>query len=342
MEALDALEPLDTFQAASFRAAVGLIGYSVLDRLDCQYAATAVRSATTEPTKLDWMRMMRLAKFQVAHNELEWLYHAQDVPEKYAVYGDSDWAGSETRRSTTRASEQLGQDPIEFSCSTQHVVALSSGEAELYATGCAAAGGLRSVQLLTEAGLELQLEVLTDSTANLGMHNRVGSGRVRHLDVKWLWAQEAVQAGRFSLKKVSTDSNVSDLTTKHHSEERRDVLMTLRRLRYTRGREEAVSMAGEGQIAAMVNAVENETWLKPLVGTFSLTDPGGYELEKLDDGRWAQRGGEQHASVTLDRRRSGDKLNCDEFQFDCGEDAVTTAGYNELGLGLISCEACGH
>ena len=175
---------------------------------------------------------------------------------------------------------------------------------------------------------------MTDSTANLSMHNRIGSGRVRHLDVKWLWTQEAVQAGRFSLKKVSTDSNVSDLTTKHHSEERRDVLMTLGRLRYTRGREEAVSMASEGQIAAMVNVVENASWLKPLVGTFSLTDPGGYELKKLGDGRWAQRG-DQHASIALDGRRSGDKLNCDELQFDGGEDATTTAGYNELRLQAV-------
>ena len=129
------------------------------------------------------MRMMRLANFLVAHNELEWLFRAQNALEKYVVYGDSDWAGSETRRNTTGALEQLGQHPVEFSCSTQHVVALSSGEAELYATGRAAAGGLQSVQLLAWAGLELKLEVLTDSTANLGMHNRIGSGRVRHLDV---------------------------------------------------------------------------------------------------------------------------------------------------------------
>ena len=128
--------------------------------------------------------MLRLGKFLVAHTELQWLYRAQDVPEKYVVYGDSDWAGSETRRSTTGAFEQLGQLSIEFSCSTQHVVALSSGEAELYATDRAAAGGLQSVQLLTEARMELKLEVPTDSTANLGMHSRVGSGRVRHLDTR--------------------------------------------------------------------------------------------------------------------------------------------------------------
>ena len=66
-------------------------------------------------------------------------------------------------------------------------------------------------------------------------------------------------------------------------------------------------MAGEGQIPAMVNAVENATWSKPLVGTFGLANPGGYELKKLDDGRWAQRSGQQHASVALE--------NCDELQF---------------------------
>ena len=123
--------------------------------------------------------------------------------------------------------EHLNTD-IEFSCSTQHVIALSSGEAELNATGRAAAGGLQSVQQLVEAGMEPKLEVLTDRSANFGMHNRIGSGRVRHLDVKWLWTQEAVQSGRFSLKRVSTDRNVSDLTTKyHHHEDRLAVLMSL-------------------------------------------------------------------------------------------------------------------
>ena len=60
--------------------------------------------------------------------------------------------------------------------------------------------------------MELKLEVLTDSTANLGMHNSIGSGREWHLDVEWLWTQEAGHAGRFSLKKVGTYTNVSDLT----------------------------------------------------------------------------------------------------------------------------------
>ena len=52
------------------------------------------------------MRILRLARFLVAHSELEWLCQApQDLLEKYAVYGDFDWAGSDSRPSTTGAFE---------------------------------------------------------------------------------------------------------------------------------------------------------------------------------------------------------------------------------------------
>ena len=70
--------------------------------------------------------MRRLAKFMAVHSELEWLYQAQDMPEKHVVCGDPDWAGSDTRRSTTGAFEHLGH-PIEFSCPL-HVVALTQLE----------------------------------------------------------------------------------------------------------------------------------------------------------------------------------------------------------------------
>ena len=54
----------------------------------------------------------------------------------------------------------------------------------------------------------------------------------------------AVQSGKFSLEKVSTDRNVSDLTTKHHHEDRLAVLMSLGRLRFARGRGER-SLGGQ-------------------------------------------------------------------------------------------------
>ena len=45
---------------------------------------------------------------------------------------------------------------------------------------------------------------------------------------------------------VSTDRNVSDLTTKHHHEDRLAVLMSLGRLGFARGHGDAVLAANEG------------------------------------------------------------------------------------------------
>ena len=168
------------------------------------------------------------------------------------------------------------------------------------------------------------------------MHNRIGSGRVRHLDVKWLWTQEAVQPGRFSLKKVSTDRNVSDLTTKHHDEDRLAVLMSSG-LRLTRGRGDAVLAANEGRTAA-VNAVRrtrrarstelDENVLRLWGDISSLADPGGRERQRaLRDGRLAESGQDQHTSdapVGRLRRlgtRGGSTASC---SLEDGEDATTT------------------
>ena len=85
-----ALEPLDTFQAAVYRTAVGMIGYIVLDRHDCQFEAKTVMRSTCELRKFGWMRLLRLAKFLASHDEAECIMPAQDVPDKYVVYTDSD------------------------------------------------------------------------------------------------------------------------------------------------------------------------------------------------------------------------------------------------------------
>ena len=130
----------------------------------------------------------------------------------------------------------------------------------------------------------IKLEVLT---AN------IGSGRVRHLDVRCLCTQEAVQAGRFTLKMVGTTQNVSDLTTKYHDEERLDALMRTVGLRYKRGLRHAALVAGESRPAA-VNVV--------LRTQASELDENILRLEswiEVAEGRVAGRSRVQHTSKTL-------------------------------------------
>ena len=55
----------------------------------------------------------------------------------------------------------------------------------------------------------------TDSSAAKGFASQRGLGRMRHLEVKDLWLQEAVCRGRLGLCKVKGDENPADIFTKY-------------------------------------------------------------------------------------------------------------------------------
>ena len=96
----------------------------------------------------------------------------------------------------------------------QHVIALSSGEAELYACVRASseAVGLKSV--MKDMGIDAGVEVHVDANAAIGMIMKEGLSGVRHIDTQFLWIQESVRAGRISVKKIDGLLNPADMFTK--------------------------------------------------------------------------------------------------------------------------------
>ena len=54
-----------------------------------------------------------------------------------------------------------------------------------------------------------------DASAAIGVANREGLGRIRHLDTQSLWLQQALRQRRLGLGKVLGTQNPSDLMTKH-------------------------------------------------------------------------------------------------------------------------------
>ena len=102
---------------------------------------------------------------------------------------------------------------------TQPTVATSSGEAELIAMQDGAARGLGLRAVMGEMDLEPRLQMLrvfTDSSAAKSFVATRGLGKMRHLEVKLLWLQEAVQKGRLLVRKVRGATNVADALTKYH------------------------------------------------------------------------------------------------------------------------------
>ena len=97
----------------------------------------------------------------------------------------------------------------------QKTISLSSAEAELHAAVAASSEVLGILALLRDMGVQAQGEINVDSSAALGIVQRAGCGRVRHLHLQALWVQECRSTGRLSYKKVLGTANPSDVLTKH-------------------------------------------------------------------------------------------------------------------------------
>ena len=108
----------------------------------------------------------------------------------------------------------LGTHLLKHWASTQRKITLSSGEAELGAVvkGFSEVLGLQSVA--RDLGVELKPEVHADSSAAIGICNRCGIGKVRHIAVAQLWVQDIVRSKTCRLFKVLGTENPADLMTK--------------------------------------------------------------------------------------------------------------------------------
>ena len=92
---------------------------------------------------------------------------------------------------------------------------MSSAEAELYGIVKATIQGMGLQSVARDLGEEITMEVYTDSSAALGVCNRKGIGKVRHLDTNLLWVQDKVKQGTLTIKKIQGEKNPADLFTKH-------------------------------------------------------------------------------------------------------------------------------
>ena len=61
----------------------------------------------------------------------------------------------------------------------------------------------------------MQIVIKTDASAAKGITNRVGLGKLRHLETNLLWIQERVASSEIIVEKVPGITNIADALTKH-------------------------------------------------------------------------------------------------------------------------------
>jgi hypothetical protein len=212
----DETKDLTGSEATRYRAMCARLNYLAQDRPDIRYACKEASRWMAKPQSGHWILLKRVARYLKGVPRLMQRFEWQNSTQTLSTFVDSDWAGCKrTCKSTSGGAVLLGSHAIMAWSATQSVVALSSGEAELYALTKGAANTLGMISLGADLGFTLHGRVQSDASAALGIVNRTGAGKLRHIRVQYLWVQNVVRRGELAVSKVPGPQNPADVLTKH-------------------------------------------------------------------------------------------------------------------------------
>ena len=207
---------LNPERTKQYRSLVATLNYLIPERPDLAYATKELARRMAEPGEEDWKMLVHLGRYLVGKPRLAIFYPHQLSPGKLQCFTDSDWAGCPmTRRSTSGGMRFHGRHLLKAWSRIQQTVALSSAEAELYSSikGASELMGCRFIMM--DFGFSVAGEVLGDASAALGIIQRHGLGRLRHIDCAYLWIQQQSASKAIRFGKVRGEDNPADCQTKH-------------------------------------------------------------------------------------------------------------------------------
>ena len=249
LECLDG-EELDEVEKHKFRSSMGTLLYLSQDRVDIQHAVRNLSAWMSRPTKpaMDGVRHLVLylkgaptygvflpyvvasnSKLEEINGKSSNLFQGECVE----VFTDCDWAGdrspTERRRHSVSSGMVFVNGRLATSWSrTQKSIVLSSCESECLASAEGGAEGLYIGRLWEFlVGKKVSIVLVTDSSSGKAFAQRLGVGRLKHIDVKFLWLQQCVKEQLLTMERVGTLFNVADLGTKKLNKLRRLFLMFL-------------------------------------------------------------------------------------------------------------------
>ena len=216
-EDLEDDEELSKDEAKDFRRVAATANYLASDRPDIQFATKEICRDMSKPKRRSWEKLKRLARYLIKYPRMVVKFvEGVELEDMYLeAMVDSDWAGClATRRSTSGGVVSVGGGMMKSWSSTQASTAMSSGEAEYYAMVKGASEALGIQALAADLGWSWKVRMWVDSPAAKSIASRTGLGKVRHIEVRFLWLQEVVRAGRIELRKIPGERNPADIMTK--------------------------------------------------------------------------------------------------------------------------------
>ena len=206
--------------ATLYRQIIGsLIYIMTCTRPDLAFIVTKLSQYMNKPT---------FAHLAIAKNVLRYLkgtanhsliFRRSDEPLKLFGFCDSDWGGSDDRRSISGYCFKLCQNGplISWNTRKQSVVSLSSCEAEYTALTHGVQEGKFLSQLLSDVSNSerVMFTMYVDNQGAIKLaNNPVHHQRSKHIDIKYHFIRFEIQNQVVKLVYIPTDQNVADIFTK--------------------------------------------------------------------------------------------------------------------------------
>ncbi|GJW89868.1 retrotransposon protein, putative, ty1-copia subclass [Tanacetum coccineum] len=145
------------------------------------------------------------------------LWYPKDSSIARIAYADADHAGcQDTRRSTSRSMQLLGDRLVSWSSKRQKSAVISSTKAEYIALSGCCAQVLWMRSQLTDYGLGFnKIPMYCDNKSAIALCcNNVQHSRSKHIDIRFHFIKEQVENGVVELYFVNTEYQLADIFTK--------------------------------------------------------------------------------------------------------------------------------
>ena len=189
---------------------------AVVSRSDVAFAVGVLLQFIQNPGPAHWEALKRVIVYLGATKHYWLTFRGKSRP-SIQSFCNADWASQSHRHLISGYSFHFSQGTISWSSKKQHVVALSSMEAEYIAQTHTAKEAIWVKSLLNEIqGLTSKpMTVNCDNQGAIALSkdNKFHS-RTKHIDLQYHFVREAVEDGKIKITYIPTDENVSDIFTK--------------------------------------------------------------------------------------------------------------------------------
>jgi len=215
---LDADKQGEKIDATEYRKIIGCLRYLLHSRPDLAYSVGICSRFMERPTVKHLLAVKQIMRYIKGTLNFGLVYTQEKKEEVLVGYTDSDVGGDLVgRRSTGGMAFYLNDSLVTWCSHKEKTVALSSCEAEFMAATEAAKQGIWLSNLLVELTRKKQKAVtlyVDNNSAIALMRNPVFHGKSKHIDIKYHFIRERVEAGQIKVERVNTLEQKADSLTK--------------------------------------------------------------------------------------------------------------------------------